>query len=171
MDGDQGLLQLLMNAGVVGSLCHSSEADLTTSPAFEDLLNIGQRKRKTAFGPVVCKRANAPEPSSNGLLMAARTAAQTACIQKHPQTLPAWLALQQFSCSMRRMLFRSTALLLAITGLTAYSTPQANSTDSKSDTESPAPNPESITKLKAVVFNDALPYSSKNGEQWEGLAH
>ena len=72
---------------------------------------------------------------------------------------------------MRLMLLRSTALLLAVTGLTACSTPQTNSTASTSDTEAPAPSPESVTKLKAVVFNDALPYSSKNGQQWEGLAH
>ena len=72
---------------------------------------------------------------------------------------------------MRLMLLRSTALLLAITGLTACSTPQTNSTAATSNTEAPAPSPESVTKLKAVVFNDALPYSSKNGQQWEGLAH
>ena len=69
------------------------------------------------------------------------------------------------------MLLRSTALLLALTGLTACSTPQTNSTASTSDTEAPDPTPESVTTLKAVVFSDALPYSAQNGQQWEGLTH
>ena len=69
------------------------------------------------------------------------------------------------------MLLRSSALLLALTALTACSTPQPNSTASTSDTEAPAPTPEPDTTLKAVALTDALPYSSKNGQQWEGLAH
>ena len=72
---------------------------------------------------------------------------------------------------MRLMLLRSTALLLALTGLTACSSPQTNSTASTADAEAPDPTPESVTTLKAVVFSDALPYSAKNGQQWEGLAH
>ena len=69
------------------------------------------------------------------------------------------------------MLLRSSALLLALTALTACSTPQTSSTASTSEAEAPAPTPEPITKLKAVALGDALPYSSKNGQQWEGLAH
>ena len=69
------------------------------------------------------------------------------------------------------MLLRSSALLLALTALTACSTPQPNSTASTSDTEAPAPTPEPDNTLKAVALSDALPYSSKNGQQWEGLAH
>ena len=72
---------------------------------------------------------------------------------------------------MRLMLLRSSALLLALTALTACSTPQPNSTASTSDTEAPAPTPEPDNTLKAVALSDALPYSSKNGQQWEGLAH
>ena len=72
---------------------------------------------------------------------------------------------------MRLMLLRSSALLLALTALTACSTPQTSSTASTSKAEAPAPTPEPITKLKAVALGDALPYSSKNGQQWEGLAH
>jgi len=66
------------------------------------------------------------------------------------------------------MLIRSTALLLALTALTACSTPQTTST---SEAEAPAPTPEPITNLKAVALSDALPYSSWNGQEWEGLAH
>ena len=80
-------------------------------------------------------------------------------------------AIQQFSCSMRLMLLRSSALLLALTALTACSMPQTNSTASTSEAEAPAPTPEPITKLKAVALSDALPYSSQNEQEWEGLAH
>ena len=47
----------------------------------------------------------------------------------------------------------------------------ANSTASTSEAEAPAPTPEAITKLKAVALSDALPYSSQNEQEWEGLAH
>ena len=79
--------------------------------------------------------------------------------------------IKQFSCSMRLMLLRSSALLLALTALTACSTPQTSSTASTSEAEAPAPTPEPITKLKAVALSDALPYSSQNEQEWEGLAH
>ena len=72
---------------------------------------------------------------------------------------------------MRLMLLRSSALLLTLTALTACSTPQTNSTASTSEAEAPAPTPEPITKLKAVALSDALPYSSQNEQEWEGLAH
>jgi polar amino acid transport system substrate-binding protein len=72
---------------------------------------------------------------------------------------------------MRLMLLRSSALLLALTALTACSTPQKNSTATTADAESSAPAPEQVTTLKAVALSGALPYSAKNGEQWEGLAH
>lgn len=72
---------------------------------------------------------------------------------------------------MRLMLLRSSALLLALTALTACSTPQKNSTATTADAESSAPAPEQVTNLKAVALSGALPYSAKNGEQWEGLAH
>ena len=68
------------------------------------------------------------------------------------------------------MLLRSSALLLALTALTACSTPQTPPTDSSSDAETPAPTAQ-VTNLKAVALNAALPYSSQNGDQWEGLAH
>ena len=84
--------------------------------------------------------------------------------------LSAWLAIQYFSCSLPLMLIRSTALLLALTALTACSQPQTNSTSSTSETEAPASTPEQITNLKAVALGDALPYSSKNDQEWEGLA-
>ena len=69
------------------------------------------------------------------------------------------------------MLLRSSALLLALTALTACSTPQTPPTVSTSDAETPASTPEQVTHLKAVALNAALPYSSQNGNQWEGLAH
>ena len=72
---------------------------------------------------------------------------------------------------MRLMLLRCSALLLALTALTACSTPQTSSTASTSEAEAPAPTPEPITKLKAVALSDALPYSSQNEQEWEGLAH
>ena len=69
------------------------------------------------------------------------------------------------------MLIGSTALLLALTALTACSQPQTNSTSSStSETEAPASTPEQITNLKAVAVGEALPYSSKNDQEWEGLA-
>lgn len=100
--------------------------------------------------------------------LAPGTAAQAACFLNHPYPVPTWLLIQYFSCSIRLMLIRSTALLLALTALTACSTPQTTST---SEAEAPAPTPEPITNLKAVALSDALPYSSWNGQEWEGLAH
>ena len=72
---------------------------------------------------------------------------------------------------MRLMLLRPTALLLALTALTACSPPEQSSTASTSKTEATDSTSEQITTLKAVALNDALPYSTKNGDQWEGLAN
>jgi ABC-type glycerol-3-phosphate transport system substrate-binding protein len=66
---------------------------------------------------------------------------------------------------MRLMLLRPTALLLALTALTACSPPEQSSTASTSKTEATAATSEEITTLKAVALNDALPYSTKNGDQ------
>ena len=66
------------------------------------------------------------------------------------------------------MPLRSSALLLALTALTACS---MQDTNSSSDTQAPASPPEQISSLKAVAVTDALPYSSKKAQQWEGLSH
>ena len=66
------------------------------------------------------------------------------------------------------MPLRSSALFLALTALTACSMPDKNSA---SDAEAPASPIEQISSVKAVAVTDALPYSAKNGQQWEGLSH
>ena len=70
-----------------------------------------------------------------------------------------------------RLMLRSSVLLLALMALTACSTPQQTSTDKTATDESPSSTTEQVTALKAVVMSEALPYSTKNGEKWEGLTH
>lgn len=69
------------------------------------------------------------------------------------------------------MLLRSSALLLALTALTACSMPDPSSTAASSDTAaSGSTSAEEVSTLKAVVVADGLPYIAKKGQQWEGLS-